>query len=132
MVLVAEVDIRLIGYSSNEGRIEIKSPWNDTWGTICDDHFGDEEATVVCAMLGYNGTSRAVDSWRYPGVSFGPIYLDNVKCRGDEDSIFQCHHQGWGIHDCDHSEDACVICSNASAPTPTLIPTTGAVCRQDT
>ena len=39
------------GVNSLEGRVEIYV--NETWGTICDDEFGDEEASVICGMLGY-------------------------------------------------------------------------------
>lgn len=48
------VDIRLVGGSShNQGRLEIKL--GNTWGTICDDDWGLDDARVVCRMLGYSG-----------------------------------------------------------------------------
>ena len=40
----------------------------------------------------------------------GFILLDNVQCTGNESSLSQCPHDGIGIHDCDHSEDAGVKC----------------------
>ena len=39
------------------GRLEIM--YNGTWGTVCDDYFGQSEATVVCQALNF---SRAVCS----------------------------------------------------------------------
>ncbi|KAH3870891.1 hypothetical protein DPMN_034082 [Dreissena polymorpha] len=27
---------------------------DDHWGTICDDQFGDEDALVLCSMMGYS------------------------------------------------------------------------------
>ena len=45
---------------------------------------------------------------------FGPgnesILLDDVQCTGYEASIFSCTHYGIGSYNCDHSEDAGVIC----------------------
>ena len=40
----------------------------------------------------------------------GPILLDNVHCVGNEHSLLSCHHNGIGRHNCNHHEDASVIC----------------------
>ena len=45
------------------------------------------------------------------GVSTGPIHLDDVSCVGSESRIDQCQHNGWGNHNCGHSEDVSVNCS---------------------
>ena len=44
------------------------------------------------------------------GAGSGPILLDNIKCVGTEDQLQECAHNGWGIHDCDHSEDVGCAC----------------------
>ncbi len=45
----------------------------------------------------------------------GPIFLDDVQCTGTEDNLFSCPHNGIGIHNCAHSEDAGVRCQPAQS-----------------
>jgi hypothetical protein len=40
----------------------------------------------------------------------GQIWLDNVGCNGDEVSLFDCHSNYIGSHDCTHKKDAGVMC----------------------
>ena len=72
------------------------------------------EATVLCKMLNFSGAIR-VESFGPGNYSF-PILMDNVKCRGDENSIAACQHNGWEVEDCSHSEDVGVVCRNDSIP----------------
>lgn len=45
-------DIRLVGGSTTlEGRVEVC--FNNAWGAVCDNSFGNEEASVVCSQLGF-------------------------------------------------------------------------------
>ena len=87
------------------------------WGTICDDHWGLREAEVICRMLNFTAAQAAVKyAYFGQGNSLSPIWLDNVKCRGDEETIAACRHQGWSEHNCGHYEDAGVICYKGSIP----------------
>ncbi|XP_072174259.1 scavenger receptor cysteine-rich domain-containing protein DMBT1-like [Diadema setosum] len=102
--------IRLVnGSSAREGRVEIL--YDGAWGTVCDDFWGLGDAKVVCRMLGYPSAERAV-SRAYFGEGQGPIVLDDVQCLGNEQNLTECRHNGYGVHNCRHSEDAGVVCSN--------------------
>ena len=84
--------------------------YNGNWGTVCDDDWGKNDARVVCRQLGFFDADSAPGSARF-GSGSGPIWLDNVGCFGGESSIANCAHNGWGVENCGHSEDASVICS---------------------
>ena len=94
------------GRNEKEGRVEIY--WNNQWSTVCDDIWDDHDATVICKQLGYSKGFARVSA--YFGEGSGLILLDNVNCNGRETSIFACNHRTFGEHDCEHYEDAGVIC----------------------
>ena len=102
--------MRLVGGSGpHAGRVEVYH--NGTWGTVCDNGWDMQGATVVCRQLGYGRAVAALSIAAYGGGS-SPIWYDNVRCRGSEASLTQCARRGLGVHSCDHSEDAGVICAS--------------------
>ena len=88
--------------------------YNGNWGTVCDDNWDMNDARVVCRQLGFYDALSAPKSAHF-GTGRGPIWLDNVYCYGSENSIKKCRHRGWGVEDCDHNQDASVICSSKSS-----------------
>ena len=85
--------------------------YNGEWGTVCDNGWSNNDASVVCRQLGYGSYG-----YSYGGAIFGqgsgPIWLDNVVCVGTESTLASCGHLGVGItRSCSHREDAGVRCS---------------------
>ncbi|XP_030834739.1 galectin-3-binding protein-like [Strongylocentrotus purpuratus] len=102
------LDVRLVNGSNNaSGRVEVS--YNGTWGTVCDDGWDLNDANVVCKMLGFFDASSAPGMAAY-GAGYGEIHLDEVDCTGSESSLEDCIKSEFGVHNCDHSEDAGVTC----------------------
>ena len=95
------------GASNNEGRVEVYH--RGQWGTVCDDGWGITDAHVVCHQLGY-GRATLARGGVFFGRGSGPIHYDDVACTGRETRLADCSHRGIGVHNCDHSEDAGVVC----------------------
>uniref|UniRef100_A0A8D2IUV8 Soluble scavenger receptor cysteine-rich domain-containing protein SSC5D n=1 Tax=Varanus komodoensis TaxID=61221 RepID=A0A8D2IUV8_VARKO len=96
--------LRLVNGSHRcEGRVEMF--YLSQWGTVCDDAWDLTDVKVVCRQLGCGGALAASGEARY-GQGAGYIFLDNLKCKGNEPSLLRCSHIRWNVHNCDHSEDA--------------------------
>ena len=110
MIIFTILAVRLVNGPDNAtGRVEVY--YNGTWGTVCDDFWDIDDARVVCRQLGFR---NALDAYRraHYGQGTGPIFLDNVHCRGDESALISCSYREVSYHSCDHSEDAGVRCGN--------------------
>ncbi|NXL99628.1 DMBT1 protein, partial [Tyrannus savana] len=101
--------VRLVGGPGEcAGRVEVLHA--GAWGTVCDDTWDFTAAAVVCRYLGCGQVISAPPRARF-GEGRGPIWLDGLTCQGHEGHLGECHHKGWGIHGCEHSEDASVVCA---------------------
>ena len=120
------------GSSESEGRVEIC--YNNTYGTVCDDSWDELDAQVVCRQLGFNFSGKtfmhaciaaswsllccadvAVRRQSFFGAGSGPIFVDDVQCAGDEDLLRNCTAD-FVVNDCDHTEDAGVVCGGEKVP----------------
>ena len=96
------------GDASYQGRLEIK--YYGEWGTVCNRSFNRRAATIVCNQFGL-----AFQNFYNPksGPTGGRIWLENVQCNGNEQSIFDCTHNGWGnVTDCLHNDDVGITCGS--------------------
>lgn len=104
--------LRLVdGTGRCSGRVEVS--YQGTWGSVCDDGWGLEEAHVVCRQLGC-GWAVSAPLGAHFGPGFGKIVLDNVHCTGEESHLTLCAHT-WLTHNCGHEEDAGAICSGGGS-----------------
>ena len=63
-----DYEVRLVGGSTEyEGRVEVC--YNEAWGTICDDGFDSNDATVVCGQAGYSRLGKLLQVWSRPTYS---------------------------------------------------------------
>ncbi|XP_047429618.1 deleted in malignant brain tumors 1 protein-like [Mugil cephalus] len=101
--------IRLVnGTSRCSGRVEVYH--DGQWGTVCDDRWGMPEAAVSCREMNC-GNALSVKYKAFFGRGQDQVWLDDIECTGHEKSLADCPHRGFGEHDCDHNEDAGVVCS---------------------
>ncbi|KAK2916400.1 hypothetical protein Q8A67_000774 [Cirrhinus molitorella] len=106
---LCQLPIRLVSdYDSCCGRVEIR--YNGQWGTVCDDNWDMNDAAVVCRQLQCGSAISAPQGAAF-GQGSGSIWLDDVECSGSEGALSQCSHGGLGNHNCNHGEDAGIVCS---------------------
>ena len=101
--------LRLVNGRPNLGRVEICI--GGVWGTVCDDIFGSDNARVVCRQLGFSTSFATFLSSTFFGEGTGPIFLDDVSCSGDEETLISCSHQSIVDNSCGHNKDVGVQCS---------------------
>ncbi|KAF7693748.1 hypothetical protein HF521_007501 [Silurus meridionalis] len=89
------------GKGSCSGRLEVYH--NATWGSVCDDQWNISNAQVVCRQLGC-GSVLSADRF---GPGEGTVWLNRVKCRGDEIHLWDCHHSLKKHTDCSHAGVTC-------------------------
>ncbi|XP_067248166.1 uncharacterized protein [Chanodichthys erythropterus] len=109
LVCAVSVNVRLVaGHSRCSGRVEVHH--RGQWGTVCGAGWDLADAAVVCRELDCGEPVDALSDAHFrPGS--GPIWMSIATCAGSESTLKNCGSIGWGKSNCDHTEDAGVICS---------------------
>ncbi|XP_010143459.1 PREDICTED: scavenger receptor cysteine-rich domain-containing group B protein-like, partial [Buceros rhinoceros silvestris] len=92
------------------GRVEVFH--KEEWGTVCDNSWDFAAANVVCRQLGCGMAVAAPRQARF-GEGRGRIWLDDTHCTGTEAALSECRTKDWGVHLCQHKDDASVVCSGS-------------------
>lgn len=105
-----EEDLRLVGGDiATEGSVQICH--NSDWRHVCDDRWAKVDADVACKQLGYTrGAWRATIRSEFVALVAVEFWLDEVECTGSESKLADCTNDGWGVHNCQSSERAGVVC----------------------
>ncbi|KAI4900372.1 hypothetical protein NFI96_015985 [Prochilodus magdalenae] len=103
------------GEESCSGRLEVYH--NAVWGSVCDDLWDIRDAQVVCRQLGC-GLALSADRRSVFGAGEGTVWLNGVKCRGNEIHLWDCPHSLKNHTDCSHRQHAGVTCTGQRSLLP--------------
>ncbi|XP_071378220.1 scavenger receptor cysteine-rich domain-containing protein DMBT1-like [Centroberyx affinis] len=107
VICTESVKVRLVNGSDRcSGRVEVY--YNGQWGAVCGDDWDMKDAEVVCREVVCGRAQSVGDDY---GQGSGQHWLDGLECLGNESSLTQCSHKGFGRHECRHTVDAAVRCS---------------------
>ena len=109
------------GIKLSHGRYGLVQVYYNGWHNVCDDYFGEPEATVICRQLfgtTYSDCDQCPGSTdRYSEFTSGyvgdpdtPIF-DDLECSGSESSLWDCPRNSLFDENCSRSESAWVVCN---------------------
>ncbi|XP_070762184.1 LOW QUALITY PROTEIN: scavenger receptor cysteine-rich type 1 protein M130-like [Enoplosus armatus] len=85
--IICSESVRLVnGTSLCSGRLVVKS--NQTWSSVCEDNFNQQDAEVVCRELGC-GASSVLQGELY-GQTEAPMWTKEFQCEGHESALLDC------------------------------------------
>ncbi|XP_037396159.1 deleted in malignant brain tumors 1 protein-like, partial [Pygocentrus nattereri] len=100
--------VRLVGGSDCSGRVEVLH--GETWSTVCDADFDQQDAEVVCRELGCGLPVEVLGAAAF-GRGEGQVWSEELQCRGNESQIYFCPTTSSLKHNCSHDNDVSLVCA---------------------
>ncbi|MED6286153.1 hypothetical protein CHARACLAT_002924 [Characodon lateralis] len=112
--------VRLVHGSNHcSGRLEVKL--NESWSSVCDEGFNQQDAEVVCREIGC-GPASVIKRIHYGKVD-APIWKKEVHCSGNESSLLNCE-RSW-LRKSTYPSDSKAVELTCSDPEVRLVGGTG-------
>uniref|UniRef100_A0A3P8PAD4 SRCR domain-containing protein n=1 Tax=Astatotilapia calliptera TaxID=8154 RepID=A0A3P8PAD4_ASTCA len=102
--------VRLLnGSSLCSGRLEVKS--NQSWSSVCEADFDQQDAEVVCRELGC-GPPSVLQGALYGEVE-APVWSKEFQCGGHESALLDCRSSGSARNSCSPGKAVGLTCSES-------------------
>uniref|UniRef100_A0A3P9ARI4 SRCR domain-containing protein n=1 Tax=Maylandia zebra TaxID=106582 RepID=A0A3P9ARI4_9CICH len=102
--------VRLLnGSSLCSGRLEVKS--NQSWSSVCEADFDQQDAEVVCRELGC-GPPSVLQGALYGEVE-APVWSKVLHCGGHESALLDCRSSGSARNSCSPGKAVGLTCSES-------------------
>ncbi|XP_044059869.1 scavenger receptor cysteine-rich type 1 protein M130-like [Siniperca chuatsi] len=108
--IICSDSVRLVnGNSLCSGRLEVKS--NQSWSSVCEDDFNQQDAEVVCRELGC-GAPSVLQGALY-GEMEVPMWTKEFQCEGNESALLDCQidNSGSSRNTCSSGDTVEITCS---------------------
>uniref|UniRef100_A0A668U0G3 SRCR domain-containing protein n=1 Tax=Oreochromis aureus TaxID=47969 RepID=A0A668U0G3_OREAU len=106
--LMSPDSVRLLnGSSLCSGRLEVKS--NQSWSSVCEADFDQQDAEVVCRELGC-GPPSVLQGALYGEVE-APVWSKEFQCGGHESALLDCRSSGSARNSCSPGKAVGLTCS---------------------
>uniref|UniRef100_A0A3B1JI79 SRCR domain-containing protein n=1 Tax=Astyanax mexicanus TaxID=7994 RepID=A0A3B1JI79_ASTMX len=100
--------VLLVNGSRCSGRVEVLH--GESWVTVCDADFNQQDAEVVCRELGCGSPVEVLGAAAF-GRGEGQVWSEELQCRGNESQIHFCPKSSSLKHNCSHDNDVGLVCS---------------------
>uniref|UniRef100_A0AC11BUW4 Uncharacterized protein n=1 Tax=Ovis aries TaxID=9940 RepID=A0AC11BUW4_SHEEP len=86
--------------------------YNGTWGSVCRNPMENITVSVICRQLGC-GDSGTLNSSVGLREGSRPRWVDGIRCRKTDTSLWQCPSDPWNYTSCSPKEEAYISCEGS-------------------